>query len=157
MPKFNVKSILVLIALLVSMEQVASFLPGCPTNKPVIMSTFDNTKTSRMYQPNKLPTASLSTINRRYDSIVQINMSNNSADPSGQRRGLILFPLVLLFTVWLFTIPPEFRRAHICSEQQVIDYPGKCITPDTWINGVKEYYRNGGGIEFDFSIDPGTK
>lgn len=141
-------------ALLVSMEQVASFfLPGCPTNKPVIMQ---NTKTSRMDQSNKFPTAS-STINHKYDSIVQMKMSNNSADPSGQRRGLILFPLVLLFTAWLFTIPPEFRRAHLCSEQQVIDYPGKCITADTWINGVKEYYRNGGGIEFDFSIDPGTK
>jgi len=83
------------------------------------------------------------------------NEDRIESDPTGRKRGLILLPIVLLIAIWLFSIPPEFRRARICSEQQVIDNPGsKCITGENWVKGVQEYYRNGGGVEFDFSIDP---
>ncbi len=87
------------------------------------------------------------------DSVPSRN--NENADPTGLKRGLVLFPVVVLIATWLFTIPPEFRRARICTEQQVIDNPGsKCITAGNWVKGVQEYYRNGGGIKFDFTIDP---
>jgi hypothetical protein len=29
----------------------------------------------------------------------------------------------------------------------------KCITAGDWASNVQEYYRNGGGIQFDFSIE----
>jgi hypothetical protein len=84
-----------------------------------------------------------------------IDTTSNDADPTGMKRGLVLFPLVLLVAVWLFSIPPEFRRARICTEQQVIDNPNsKCITAQNWVSGVKGYYQNGGGVEFDFTVDP---
>lgn len=76
-------------------------------------------------------------------------------DPTGLKRGAILLPIVLLVNVWMFSIPVEFRRARICSEQQVRENPSsKCMTTETWRQGVADYYANGGGIKFDFSVDP---
>lgn len=73
----------------------------------------------------------------------------------GIDRGLYLIAIVLLFNVWIFSIPPEFRRAKICSEEQVIQFPESgCMTGAKWASGIKDYYANGGGISFDFSIDP---
>ena len=91
-------------------------------------------------------------------TIIQSQPQENDADPTGLKRGLVLFPLVTLIAIWLFSIPPEYRRARICSEQQVIDYPNsKCITIGNWVKGVSDYYRNGGGVEFDFTIDPDSR
>lgn len=76
-------------------------------------------------------------------------------DPTGLKRGAILLPIVLLVNVWMFSIPVEYRRARICSEQQVRENPNsKCMTADSWKQGVADYYANGGGIKFDFSVDP---
>jgi hypothetical protein len=73
----------------------------------------------------------------------------------GIDRGLYLIAIVIFFNIWIFSIPPEFRRAKLCSEEQVIQYPESgCITGAKWASGVREYYANGGGISFDFSIDP---
>lgn len=93
------------------------------------------------------------------DPITAVKAQNqgdrNDADPTGMKRGLVLFPLMILVSIWMFSIPPEYRRAKICTEQQVIDNPGsKCITAGNWISGIQDYYRNGGGVEFDFTIDP---
>jgi hypothetical protein len=64
--------------------------------------------------------------------------------------------LVLFLCVWNFTIPVEFRRARLCSEQQGMDNPtSKCITVSNYMNGIVQYYRNGGTVfQFDFTIDP---
>lgn len=86
----------------------------------------------------------------------RVNGSNDDieSDPTGRKRGLILFPVILFIATWLFSIPPEFRRARICTEQQVIDNPSsKCITAKNWVIGIQDYYRNGGGVDFDFSVD----
>ena len=72
-------------------------------------------------------------------------------------RGLALFGIVFLACVWFFTIPPSFRRSRICDDQQAAARPEVCISFSTFTNNVAEYYRNGGGIQWDFSIDPGTK
>jgi hypothetical protein len=29
----------------------------------------------------------------------------------------------------------------------------KCITAGDWVSNIQEYYRNGGGIQFDFSLE----
>eukprot|EP00586_Coscinodiscus_wailesii_P020781 CAMPEP_0172515972 /NCGR_PEP_ID=MMETSP1066-20121228/272327_1 /TAXON_ID=671091 /ORGANISM="Coscinodiscus wailesii, Strain CCMP2513" /LENGTH=167 /DNA_ID=CAMNT_0013297259 /DNA_START=38 /DNA_END=541 /DNA_ORIENTATION=+ len=69
-----------------------------------------------------------------------------------QRRGRYFLGFVLLTTVWLFSVPPEFRRAVICTQEG----EPNCVTARDWSSGIAEYYRNGGGIQFDFSIDPAT-
>lgn len=72
----------------------------------------------------------------------------------GIQRGLYLLGIVMIFNVWIFSIPPEFRRAKICTEEQVVMYPNSgCMTGNQWIGGIKEYYTNGGGINFDFTIE----
>ena len=69
-------------------------------------------------------------------------------------RGITLFCVVAVFNIWLFSIPTEFRRAKFCSAEQVRLYPdSKCMTSEMWIGGIKEYYANGGGLKFDFSIE----
>ena len=60
----------------------------------------------------------------------------------------------MFVNVWLFSIPTEFRRAQFCNEEQVRLYPeSKCITFKSWREGIAEYYANGGGVKFDFSIE----
>ena len=60
----------------------------------------------------------------------------------------------MLVSVWLFSIPVEFRRARFCTEEDVRLYPEKnCITFNSWREGIAEYYANGGGVKFDFSIE----
>jgi len=76
----------------------------------------------------------------------------------GEGRGAILLGIVLLFNVWIFSIPPSFRRAYICSspaceEQRCND----CVTLTEWTDGIKDYYQNGGGIQFDFTVAQETK
>ena len=63
---------------------------------------------------------------------------------------------VLLLNLWMFSIPPEFRRAQLCSETQTRSENSECITFGTWKGRIQEYYANGGGIQFDFSVDPKT-
>lgn len=76
-------------------------------------------------------------------------------DPTGLRRGAVLLPFTVLVAAWLFTIPVEFRRARFCTEEQVRLYPdSKCVTPGNWVKGIQDYYQEGGGIEWDFTIDP---
>lgn len=40
--------------------------------------------------------------------------NTTTADVYGTGRGVVLQAAVLLFCVWLFSVPPEFRRAHFC-------------------------------------------
>lgn len=72
-------------------------------------------------------------------------------------RGPLLFALSLFICVWFFTIPPEFRRARLCDEEQTAAYPDKCMTLLQMSQGIAAYYQQGGGIQWDFSVDPGIK
>jgi hypothetical protein len=88
-----------------------------------------------------------------------ICFSNNSDDndgvddPLGLFRGSIVFFVVFLFNVWLFSIPTEFRRNRFCTEEEVRLYPERnCMTSEMWLDGISKYYQNGGGAQFDFSI-----
>lgn len=79
----------------------------------------------------------------------------------GIGRGIYIQVVVFAICAWLFTIPPEFRRAYLCPADTFCQEPGsctkECVTTKEWVDGVKEYYKNGGGIQWDFSIDPKTK
>ena len=75
-------------------------------------------------------------------------------DYGGLKEGSIIMILVLILNVWIFSIPPEYRRARICSEEDARLYPErKCTTIQEWTKGISDYYANGGGVEFDFSIE----
>jgi len=78
----------------------------------------------------------------------------------GTGRGLAIFAVVLTICVWLFSIPPEFRRAHFCVVEECVQERTKCydcVTLSEWTTGIQEYYKNGGGIEFDFTVAEETK
>jgi hypothetical protein len=80
----------------------------------------------------------------------------------GTQRGAFLLGAVLLACVWIFSIPPEFRRAYLCGSERCVQNRSAylcndCMTPDEWRQGIVDYYKNGGGVKFDFSIDPNSK
>ena len=78
----------------------------------------------------------------------------------GTGRGVALFSVVIAVCIWLFSIPPEFRRAHFCVVEHCVQERSKCydcVTFSEWTAGVQEYYRSGGGIKFDFTVADETK
>eukprot|EP00540_Astrosyne_radiata_P021909 CAMPEP_0116837962 /NCGR_PEP_ID=MMETSP0418-20121206/8947_1 /TAXON_ID=1158023 /ORGANISM="Astrosyne radiata, Strain 13vi08-1A" /LENGTH=149 /DNA_ID=CAMNT_0004467909 /DNA_START=107 /DNA_END=557 /DNA_ORIENTATION=+ len=93
------------------------------------------------------------------NEIVSLHQSADNNDVSGTGRGIPLLIAALLFSAWFFTIPPEFRRTHVCSSTRCVEdhtrpYCYNCKTVNELKDGILEYYRNGGGIQWDFSIDP---
>lgn len=75
-------------------------------------------------------------------------------DTYGIGRGTVILALVMIANVWMFSIPTEFRRARICTDEDVRLHPEEhCTTFASWRTGVAEYYANGGGVKFDFSIE----
>jgi hypothetical protein len=77
----------------------------------------------------------------------------------GNDRGNVLLTIVMAFCIWQFSIPPSFRRAHICYTPACIEQRSlcsDCITLQEWSADVSAYYKNGGGVQWDFSIDPRT-
>jgi hypothetical protein len=94
--------------------------------------------------------------NKKNTSRSSGNGGGTSIDVDGMQTAPFILILVLFLCVWNFTIPVEFRRARLCSEQQVMDNPtSKCITVSNYMNGIVQYYQNGGTVfQFDFTIDP---
>jgi hypothetical protein len=100
----------------------------------------------------------------KYYSSIRVFAQNGSEDRTtnyeyGTERGNILMAFVMAFCIWTFSIPPSFRRAHICYAQPCVEQRSACsdcVTGEEWISDVVNYYRGGGGIQWDFSIDPKT-
>lgn len=67
-----------------------------------------------------------------------------------EKRGNVFFAIVMLTIVWIFSIPPEFRRAHFCSTKEV---RYDCVSFGEWTSAIGDYYKGGGGVHFDFSIE----
>ena len=77
-------------------------------------------------------------------------------DTDGTERGKIIFVMSLLLCIWSFTIPVELRRSHFCFSDRCAANRvacDNCVTFKEWGNDVKNYYKNGGGVHFDFSIE----
>lgn len=76
----------------------------------------------------------------------------------GMKEGYIGLAIVFLFNVWMFSIPPHFRRDQICPPDLYVtpEVAETCVPFDTMKQELVDYYKNGGGIQFDFSIDPRT-
>lgn len=71
----------------------------------------------------------------------------------GIDRGLYLWAIVIAINIWFFSIPVEFRRTRFCNEADSAAYPDRCMTTKQFTSGIAKYYRNGGGIKFDFSVE----
>jgi hypothetical protein len=65
-------------------------------------------------------------------------------DALGLGRGAVLLTIAVLINIWFFTIPTEFRRTRLCNEFDTQAYPELCMTPKMFVNGISEYYKNGG-------------
>jgi hypothetical protein len=84
----------------------------------------------------------------------------------GRSVGFVLLGMSLLLSAWLFTIPPSFRRAYLCPSDyfansndgfaQQQEQRADCVPWGVWWSDVIEYYKNGGGVQWDFSVDPQT-
>jgi hypothetical protein len=125
------------------------------TNKKLHQSIF-NSNISRNNNSNSIPQSTTTRI-RSSNSIIAMNKdtNDNNIDVDGMQTAPYIFTFMLLVCIWNFTIPTEFRRARLCSEQQVIDNPqSNCKTIPQYLTGIQQYYQNGGTIfKFDFSID----
>ena len=87
-----------------------------------------------------------------------LNSSKNK-DIEGTGRGTPILLFVLLVNLWMFSIPVHFRREVLCAVPACVENRAACndcVTIEEWKTGITDYYRNGGGINFDFSIDPRT-
>mmetsp|Transcript_6931 Transcript_6931/g.9792 ORF Transcript_6931/g.9792 Transcript_6931/m.9792 type:complete len:166 (-) Transcript_6931:44-541(-) len=102
-------------------------------------------------QPQQL-TTSMSRIATSTSSSTTTSLYSTT---DGRESGFYLMGIVVALWIWLFSIPPEFRRARFCTEADTAIYD-QCWTVQSWSSGVADYYKNGGGIKFDFSIDPAT-
>ena len=80
---------------------------------------------------------------------------NGGSNVDGSREGRILLIISCLAVVWGFSIPPEFRRARICTEEQVAAAAKEahCTTFDNWKSELSQYYKDGGGVKFNFSVE----
>ena len=102
--------------------------------------------------------------NLRDQSSTLLSMANKDGEnfmANPENRGLLLMGFILFLNLWVFSIPPEFRRQPICSQEtyefnQIYNPNNDCVTIDVWKDSIAEYYANGGGVQFDFSINPKT-
>jgi hypothetical protein len=104
-----------------------------------------------------LPNTSLSS---RQVALTVQQMASKGKYDFGSGRGKIIQVIVLAVCVWSFSIPPEFRRARFCTTSGCVENRASCndcVTFSEWKIKVVDYYKGGGGVNFDFSIDPATK
>jgi len=73
-----------------------------------------------------------------------------------EQRGGVILGFVFLVCVWSFSIPVELRRDHFCFTEKCATNRSRCydcVTVKEWSGKVKDYYANGGGVQFDFSVE----
>ena len=92
------------------------------------------------------------------NNVILYNSKDNrpSFQAASEQRGAVLLSLTLLLNVWAFSIPVELRRDHFCFGERCAANRSRCsdcVTFKEWYGKVKEYYANGGGVQFDFSVE----
>ena len=130
---------------------VLGFLPP-PTESFVV-------HVSRACPPTRVsPTIAVTSYSFSRRSVVRSEKKEVTYD--GADRGRYLFALVFFICIWQFSIPPSFRRAKFCPpacvKERSLCRTSTCVTFGEWTSDIAQYYRDGGGIQWDFSIDPNT-
>jgi hypothetical protein len=83
--------------------------------------------------------------------------SKNSRDLEGRSGGIPLLIASFIVSAWFFTIDPQIRRTHLCTSPRCVEdreYCYDCKTFGEFKEMILDYYRYGGGIKWDFSIEP---
>ena len=93
------------------------------------------------------------------NTAIHAKENKDTVSYDGADRGKYIFAVVLFICIWQFSIPPTFRRAKFCPPACARERTlcrNQCVTFQEWSNDIVEYYKNGGGVQWDFSIDPKT-
>ena len=98
--------------------------------------------------------------NKNYDTYTSLFAKKERSDLLDEydKRGNVLFAIVLLTIVWTFTLPLDLRREHFCFSRECrLDNTGdlcyNCVSIGEWTKQVVDYYKGGGGINFDLSVE----
>jgi len=78
-------------------------------------------------------------------------------DLQGTKAGVVILTFVMVIILWGFTIPPSIRRSTICTDDRCLPNRSRCYDCKTLgelKKEVEDYYAGGGGIKWDFSVDP---
>jgi len=91
-------------------------------------------------------------INKEFDNENKKSEYVNSVVGIDRGTYLLLIPAIII-NLWFFTIPTEFRRSRLCSAEETANFPTKCMTTEQFKTRISDYYKNGGDIQWDFSIE----
>jgi hypothetical protein len=150
----QVLSMTTLLVLLLQVQKGSGFLPTTRLSS-FHPATTTPTRNPSLFENQQQPSQ---TVVPSRQSNPRFATPNSSVDGTG--RGLILWVMVFVGIVWSFSIPTEFRRAHFCTIERCVENRSQCsdcVTFSEWKQGVTNYYRNGGGIEFDFTVGDESK
>lgn len=92
-------------------------------------------------------------------SMTVLNSSRDSRPDfqvESEKRGAVILTIAMFLCLWSFSIPVELRREHWCFSDRCEANRSRCndcVTFKEWFGKVNEYYANGGGVHFDFSIE----
>lgn len=140
---------------------VSSLLVGCVSSFTTTPSKAANRRAVVSNQQRKEFVGNSSSMRMPTIDTTALEMSGGSnpeVDTDGTDAGKYLLFLVMLVNIWAFSIPVEFRRARFCTEEEVrLNPDSHCITFDNWKSGIIDYYANGGGVQFDFTVEEGNK
>jgi hypothetical protein len=137
---------------------VAAFLPSNTESFLTVLPTHASLSNDNEIRQS-FPTAYDRTFSRLHSALF-VKQEKKEVTYDGADRGRYLFALVFLICIWQFSIPPSFRRAKFCPstcvKERSLCRTSSCVTFGEWTSDVVQYYRDGGGIQWDFSIDPKT-
>jgi hypothetical protein len=128
--------------------------------KSTVQNSLGLAASNRSNNASHLPTSSSSKRQQEKLALTVQQMASKSKYDYGNDRGKVIQAIVLVICVWSFSIPPEFRRAHFCPTTLCVESRASCndcVTFGEWKGKLADYYKGGGGVNFDFSIDPATK
>lgn len=145
------------ILLLLLLDTASGFYTPVPAGKLASTSSFNSRPTQIRASTSTTTTGSITILVQPARNANQTILRQSRPDVSGRDRGVPLLILACLGSLWFFTIPPEFRRAHICGNPICVENRAACYDCKTFgelKEEIVEYYQSGGGIQWDFTVDP---
>jgi len=144
-------SLVAALLLLCCVERVTSFTANYSSSRLPI-------KTTSLIPNNKNRHINSNKVYKVYNTVPTTTTTlqmNGGSNVDGSKEGRVLLIISCLAVVWGFSIPPEFRRARICTEEQVAAAAKEahCTTFDNWKSELSQYYKDGGGVKFNFSVE----